>query len=347
MAETHSLPLRLNCSRGALAANWQTLDAMSGAASCGAAVKANGYGLGAEEVVKTLLKAGCRNFFVATWAEAREIEAFAEDAQITVLNGVLPDDMAVATSLRAKPMLNSARQIELWRQTGLPCDVMINSGMNRLGINPAEACALDWSGIAVDTLASHLASADENSPQNQSQLEAFRTVFGQIPHQRKSLANSAGIALGADYAFDLTRPGLSLYGGVPRDELSAHIQPVGQIEAQILQTRTLQPGDQVGYNATFTATRAMTVAIISVGYADGYLRGFSGKGIFHHDGQSLPVVGRVSMDLVALDISGNAGLGEGDWLSLPLDLPVLSAQSGLSQYEVLTTLGRRFDRRWA
>lgn len=347
MADGSSRPLKLICDGAALTDNWRSLNALSGRdTATGAAVKANGYGLGVREVVSRLRGAGCMDFFVASWEEAQEIADLAAGGLVTVLNGILPDQMDLARDVSGKPMLNSPEQVALWRGTGALCDVMINSGMNRLGIDPADVSAIDWSGLQVDVLASHLASADEDCAQNADQLSAFRAVTDTIPHRRKSLANSAGIALGSDYAFDLTRPGLSLYGGIPRDELNGSIRSVAAIEAQVLQRREICAGSPVGYNATYIAPRDHPVAIISVGYADGYLRGFSGRGCFYADGVELPVLGRVSMDLVALDISDNPRIGEGDWVRLPLDLPALSHQSGLSQYELLTSLGSRFEREW-
>ena len=159
-----------------------------------------------------------------------------------------------------------------------------------------------------------------------------------------SLANSAGICLGSNYAFDLTRPGLALYGGTPRSEAAGYIAQVAYPEAQILQRRTVLVGESVGYNATFTATKNMELAILNLGYADGYLRGFSGKGAA--DGGRFPVIGRVSMDLIAVCVDADPGLGEGDWLTLDYDLPAAAAASGLSQYELLTGLGDRSIRRW-
>lgn len=338
--------LKLVLDGKALVSNWQALNDLSGTAACGAAVKADGYGLGGHEVVSRLLRAGCRDFFVATWAEAAEVEWLLNSASLTVLNGLLDGDMDFAARSGAKPMLNSAKQVELWRPTGKPCDIMVETGMNRLGIPADEIDQIDWTGLDVDCLSSHLASADEDALQNANQLAAFNSVGEGIPHKRKSIANSAGIALGTEYHFDLTRPGLSIYGGIPRSELADSIQSVGQIEVPILQVRWLEPGDRAGYNATFVADHLMPIAIISMGYADGYMRGFSGSGCFFHGGNSLPVIGRVSMDLVAIDLTAARGLTEGDTVTLPLDLPELSRQSAMSQYEMLTALGSRFDRKW-
>lgn len=335
-------PLRLRLDGDALMANWRWLQARSGAAACGAAVKANGYGLGVDQVVPRLVKAGCRDFFVATWAEAAEVAPLIPaDARLSVLHGVRDEDMAAAVTARAVPVLNTPQQVARWRPTGRPCDVMIDSGMNRLGLSAQD----DLSGLQIMTLMSHLASADEDSAQNADQLRAFQAVVARTPAQRTSLANSAGICLGAEYHFDLTRPGLALYGGMPRAEAKGHIQPVVAIEAQIVQRRRIGAGDRVGYNATFTAAGPMDLAIVNLGYADGYVRGFSGRGTAAA-GQ-YPVVGRVSMDLTALNVSAAPDLAEGDWISIDFDLPAASAQSGLSQYELLTLLGHRYDRIWS
>jgi alanine racemase len=179
-------------------------------------------------------------------------------------------------------------------------------------------------------------------------LAAFRALIGQTTAKRLSLANSAGICLhgrsGADFAVDLTRPGLALYGGIPRAEAIGHITQVATPLAQILQRRTVRAGESVGYNALFTATRDTDVAIVNVGYADGYLRGFSCNGTA--EAGRLPVLGRVSMDMIALGVDAAPDLGEGDWVSIDYNLPTAAAQSGLSQYELLTGLGQRFERVW-
>lgn len=334
-------PLRLRLDKGALSANWRWLQAQSGQAACGAAVKANGYGLGAPEVVQHLLAAGCRDFFVATWAEAAEIESFLpQEASLSVLHGVREEDTPQALASRARPVLNTAQQVARWRSTGKPCDVMLDTGMNRLGLAPGD----DLSGLTIHTLMSHLASADEDVPQNTQQLDLFRSAAATLRAQRLSLANSAGICLGAAYHFGLTRPGLALYGGIPRAEAAGAIQPVVGVEAQVLQRRVLPAGQSIGYNATYTADRARDVAIVNIGYADGYVRGFSGRGTA--GGGQFPVLGRVSMDLVALDVSADPDIAEGDWLSIDFDLPDAARQSGLSQYELLTLLGNRFERIW-
>jgi alanine racemase len=337
-------PNRLRLSSEALVSNWRWLARQSGSAACGAAVKADGYGLGAVEVVARLAAAGCRDFFVATWGEAWALGALPEGCSLSVLHGIRPEDMELAAQLPYRPVLNTLGQVALWRSTGRPCDVMVDTGMNRLGLSVADVTGGALDGLQIDTLMSHLASADEETTQNASQLAAFQSLRGRTTAKRMSLANSAGICLDADFAFDLTRPGLALYGGIPRAEAKGAIQQVAFPEAQIIQRRALNPGDKVGYNATFTADRSMDVAILNLGYADGYLRCFSGKG--SASGGQLPVIGRVSMDLIALDISSAPELEEGEWIGVDYELFHASVRTGLSQYELLTGLGERFDRIW-
>jgi alanine racemase len=339
-------PLRLRLDRDALVANWRTLAAMSGTAACGAAVKANGYGLGAREVVQHLAEAGCRDFFVATWREAL---ALAEcSVAVSVLHGVRDADMAAAlASTHARPVLNSVQQLRRWRDAGGgACDVMVDTGMNRLGIRPEDVADGLLDGMQVETLMSHLACADEDSPLNGRQRDSLAALRGRTRARRMSLANSAGIALGTDYAFDLTRPGVALYGAVPVRALAGRIRQVVTPEAQILQRRLVPAGAGIGYNLTWTAAADTEVAILNLGYADGYLRCFSGKGRAMLDERVLPVIGRVSMDLTAVDVSAAPELTEGDWLAMDYDLPTMAALSGLSQYELLTGLGGRYDRVW-
>ena len=319
---------------------------MSGTAACGAAVKANGYGLGAREVVRHLAGAGCRDFFVATWAEALALAD--AGVAVSVLHGVRDADMGVAlAATHARPVLNSVEQVRRWREAGGgACDVMVDTGMNRLGIAPEDVAAGLLDGLQVDTLMSHLASADEDVPLNARQCAGFAALRGQSAARRMSLANSAGIALGADYAFDLTRPGVALYGAVPVPVFAGRMRQVVTPEAQILQRRLVPAGEGVGYNLTWTAATDTEIAIVNLGYADGYLRCFSGKGMAMASGVALPVIGRVSMDLTAVDLGAAPDLVEGDWLALVYDLPGTAALSGLSQYELLTGLGARYDRIW-
>jgi alanine racemase len=340
-------PLRLRLSADALVHNWRWL-AGQGNTACGAAIKANGYGTGASDVVRLLQTAGCRDFFTATWAEALAVRDAAGDAAISVLHGVRNEDMPLALSGISRPVLNTTDQVRRWREAGGgPCDIMLDTGMNRLGLSLADATSGLLDGLVIDTLMSHLASADEDVQQNGEQLASFRAAIAAIPHRRASFANSAGICLGPDYHFDLTRPGLALYGGIPRAEAAPHIRAVVQPEAQILQLRTVSAGQAVGYNATWRAKQDTRVAIINLGYADGYLRAFSGKGSARLGDATLPVIGRVSMDLVALALPDPVDAREGDWVAIDYDLTEVSRLSGLSPYELLTGLGARYDRIWA
>jgi alanine racemase len=338
-------PLRLTLDRTALQHNWRWLAERAGT-QCGAAIKADGYGIGAREAMAALHEAGCREFYVSNWAEAAELGNVPDGASLAVLHGVGPDDVETALGSAARPVLNSAEQVVRWRDIapGRPCDVMIDTGINRLGLRPEETGCLE--GLVIDTLMSHLACADEDHPLNATQLERFREVVAAVPAKRTSLANSAGICLGRDYAFDLVRPGLALYGGVPRREAEGHIRQVAHVEAQIVQRRTIRAGESCGYGATFTAEADTEAAILNIGYADGYLRGFSARGSAFAGEFAVPVLGRVSMDLIAIDCDAAPDLKEGEWVEIDYDLPTASKQSGLSQYELLTTLGDRFERRW-
>jgi alanine racemase len=364
-------PLRLRLDGAALVSNWHWLAHRGGGAACGAAVKADGYGLGAREAVKRLQDAGCRDFFVATWREAEALTPWPGDLGLSVLHGVLPGDMAVAVKGRARPVLNSPEQVTRWRETRLPCDVMIDTGMNRLGLTPEEARSGLLDGLRIQTLMSHLACADEpDHPMNERQLGFFRTLRQDIRAARYSLANSAGICLGPKYCFGLTRPGLALYGGIPvvgNRAQEAALRPVASIETQILQVRDVPAGESVGYGATFVAHWDMKVGILNIGYADGYLRMLGEGGYAWAGDRPCPILGRISMDLLAVEIpqarttkriqlsaegkretSEDAmpavDAGEGDWLTMNFRLQDLAG--ALSQYELLTTLGSRFERTW-
>ena len=339
----HALRLRLDSN--ALQNNWRWLQRTSGVPA-GAAVKADGYGLGAREVTRLLAQAGCRDFFVSTWAEAEALGPLPKGAELVVLHDVGPEDVDAALGIEARPVLNTPEQVARWKEIApeRACDVMIDTGMNRLGLRTDEIELLD--GLEIHTLHSHLACADEDSAMNAVQRDRFAAVATTISAGRYSLANSAGICLGRDYAFDLVRPGLALYGGVPRDEAAGNITQVAFPEAEVVQRRLIKAGETCGYGATWTAKTDTEAAILNIGYADGYLRCFAGKGAASFAGKSLPLIGRVSMDLVALDASAVPELREGDWVTLDYDLPSAAEASGLSQYELLTGLSDRLERRW-
>ena len=343
MTELPPPSLRLDFDAEALAANWRTLDRMSGSAAAGAAVKADGYGLGAGRVASVLAGAGARDFYVAHWSEVPAVIAAVASSQVAVLHGPLTDaDCAFARATGVRPVLNSLAQVARWQASGGGlCDLMVDTGINRLGVPLSSLGDPSLSGLEIDTVMSHLASADEDSTLNALQAERFAQVCESLPARRRSLANSAGIALGASFAFDVTRPGISLYGGVPRAEFVGAIRQVAFPKAAVLQVRDVQAREGIGYNAAFVALRSMRVGVVSLGYADGFLRARGPGNALLHQGEPLALLGKVSMDMVVIDLSSAPTVGEGDWVDVPFDLPVEAARSGLSQYELLTTLGRR------
>ncbi len=349
MTEVPAAPpssLRLRFDADALGANWRKLDALSGRAAAGAAVKADAYGLGAVRAVRTLADAGCRTFFVAHWGEVADLLPLVPADQIAVLHGPMTDDeVAFAMASGVRPVINTLAQAWRWHAAGGgPCHVMVDTGINRLGLGLADLGDAVLAGLDIDICMSHLASADEDVAQNEDQRMRFDGLRERVRARRFSLANSAGIALGEAYHADLTRPGLALYGGVARHELAGCIAQVAFPEASLIQVRDLSEGDLIGYNATFTAQQAMRVGVLAIGYADGYLRCWSGKGNFVWHGHEVPVVGRVSMDLTIVDLTKVPDCREGDWLTACYSLPDAALASGLSQYELLTLMGGRFAR---
>lgn len=338
--------LRLTVDREALAANWRALDALSGAARAGAAVKADCYGLGVDSCVPVLRDAGCETFFVAHWSEVAGVIAHVPAEQVAVLHGPLgPEDCAYARAIGAVPVINSLEQAAMWTNSGGGrCHLMVDTGINRLGIALAEAGDPRIAALEIDMLMSHLASADETTAMNRMQAELLREAAEIVPHRRLSLANSAGIALGENFAFDVTRPGLALYGGVPRPELASAIRPVARVEARLLQCRQLTPGEGVGYNSTFIAPTHMRVGTVSIGYADGFLRSRGPGNALRHEGRPLPILGKVSMDMVVVDLGAAPDLAAGDWLEVPWDIADAAQQNALSPYEMLTVIGARLRR---
>lgn len=326
----------------ALASNWRALDLLSGRAETGAAVKADCYGLGVERCIPALLEVGARDFFVAHWSEVPDLLEHVSPQKISVLHGPLTAaDAAFAREVGVRPTINSLAQAKRWIDSGGGrCDLMVDTGINRLGLSMSEINDPLIARLDIDILMSHLACADEDSPKNAAQLARFGEAVEAIPARRTSLANSAGIALGKDYVFDVTRPGLSLYGGVQRPELADMIDQVARIEAAIIQTRSIESGETVGYNARFTASGPMRIGVVSLGYADGILRGWAGSA-FEKDGAAIPMLGKISMDMIVVDLSDAPNLQEGDWVELPYDLPNAAQHSGLAQYELLTVLGTR------
>ena len=256
----------------------------------------------------------------------------------------MPDELPLPGIV---PVLNTLAQVARWQAGGGGrCDLMVDTGMNRLGLSPADVAALP-AGLDVDVLHSHLACADEpGNPMNAAQLERFHVAVAVVPHRRAALANSAGLCLGPDYAFDLTRPGIGLYGGIMHPAAAGHLRGVAAIEARVVQVRDVSAGETFGYGATWTAQRASRVAVINLGYADGYRRAFAGHGVAFAGDTACPVIGRVSMDLTGVDVT-SVDVAEGDWLRVDFDLPAASAAIGISQYELLTGLAGRYQRRFA
>lgn len=333
---------RLLLDGDALVANWRDF-AACGRAQAGAAIKADGYGLGARAVLLRLAAAGCRRFYVAHWHEVAPLLPLPEGLTLSVLHGVTAADMPAALNLPAQPVLATAAQVALWRQTGRPVELMVDTGMNRLGLAPAEVVA---DGLDIAVLHSHLACTENPAhPLNEAQRAAFADLAARVPAGLYALANSAGAGLGPGFHFDLIRPGVGLFGGglLPDGRPS---RPVARMAARILQLRAVPAGASVGYGAAFVASRPSRIATVALGYADGYARGLSGVGWAMAGGVRCPAAGRVSMDLAAFDVTDAPGMQEGDWLDIPFDPEEMAAVSGRTSYELLVALGQRFDRVW-
>jgi len=335
---------RLVLDSAALVANWRDF-AACGRAEAGAAIKADGYGLGARDVLLRLAAAGCRRFYVAHWHEVPPLLPLPDGVRLSVLHGVTPAAMPSALALPADPVLATAAQVALWRQTGRPVELMVDTGMNRLGLDPAELAAVS-PGLEIAVLHSHLACTENPAhPLNAVQRDDFAALAARVPAGLYALANSAGAGLGPAFHFDLIRPGVGLYGGglLPDGRPS---RPVARLAARILQLRDVPAGASVGYGATFVAARASRIATVALGYADGYARGLSNVGHALIGGVRCPAAGRISMDLAAFDVTDAPPLAEGDWLDIPFVPEELAAVSGRTSYELLVALGQRFERRW-
>ena len=330
---------------GAIVANWKALAAKAPGARAAAVVKADGYGLGAAHVAPALYEAGARDFFVALAQEGRAIRPLLpDDARINVLSGHMPGEDLTGLV----PVLNSPEQFFRDRTTrpGQPFAIQLDSGMNRLGMEPAEWAGLRDEAIAArpDFIMSHLACADEpDHPANAAQLTAFRemTEGCDVP---LSLAATGGILLGPDYHFDLVRPGVGLYGGMP----FADARQVVRLSLPVIQTRSVQPGELVGYGATWYAGAATRVATVAAGYADGVLRALSSSGAsLYAGGVACPIVGRVSMDLITADVSALSQVPEAlDLICDEQPIDAVADFAGTIGYEILTSLGNRYPRTW-
>ncbi|PWC76214.1 alanine racemase [Azospirillum sp. TSH64] len=353
---------------GAVVANWTQLRDRVAPADCSAVVKADAYGLGVAQVVPALAAAGCRTFVVAQLEEAlavrRALEPVAPEAQVFSLGGLPPGYEGEFIAGRILPVLNHLGDIAAWRAFAasrgevLPAVIHIDTGMNRLGLGPDElddlAAHPEWlEGIDVRYWMTHLACADEfDSPMTGEQLERFRGALARLPKAKASFANSSGIFHGRDHHFDLARPGCALYGVNPTPHLPNPMRGTVRLDARLLQVRNCTAPMTVGYGAAHRVTGPARIATIGVGYADGYLRSLSGKGHVFVDGVAAPIVGRISMDLITIDVTGlpesvaEAGrMVELIGPSRPVD--TVAAEAGTIGYEVLTSLGRRYHRVYA
>lgn len=359
----------------ALAGNWRALAALSAPARCAAVVKADAYGLGIARVVPALAAAGCRDFFVATASEGAAVRRAGPDVRIFVLSTrVTPESAHALREHRLIPVLNTPGDIACWTAEGwddgggqLAAALHVDTGMNRLGLTLEEAADFAAENaltraIHLPLVMSHLACADEPAHAlNARQLESFQRVAALFPGIESSLSNSAGIALGPDYAASLTRPGIALYGAAPCPALAPHLRPVATARARILQLRHARAGTAIGYGATATLHRDSLLAVAGAGYADGLLRAASGSGVPLRAGGSegaagwiagrrVPLVGRVTMDLATFDVTDvRHAVHEGAFIELfgnNAPLEDFARAAGTIAYEVLTSLGPRYHREY-
>ncbi len=343
----------------AIADNWRTICGLHPSGPVAVVLKANAYGLGAPAVASHLFAAGCRHFFVAHLDEARPLCALLPGAMLAVLNGLWPGDAAAYADAGIAPVLGSLSEVEEWSAhawtTGriLPALLHVDTGMNRLGLSPAEVDALAaeparLDGIRLLYVMTHLVSAEyPGDPINALQRDRFLQAAARLPLAPRSLANSSGCFLGPDFASDLARPGAALYGVNPTPGRPNPMRAAVRLRARILQVRDVPPGACVGYNGVWTAERPSRIATVSVGYGDGYPRALTNRATARFDGQAIPLVGRVSMDLSTFDITDAPAAVPGAWLDLigpgiPVD--ELARQAGTNGYEILTQLGTRYRR---
>ena len=354
-------PTTLTIDLDALARNFRLLAKTAAPAQPSAVIKANGYGLGDEIVARTLAAAGCKRFFTAHLDEAIRVRGALPDTgiEIGVLNGLLPGHEKAYLEHALLPTLNDLGQIDRWsvicdEHGAIPAAVHVDTGMRRLGLPPDETLVLasDPSRMRFPCryLMSHLACADTPShPLNAEQLSEFRDAVQKIPHEMAVLANSSGVFLGPDYHFDMIRPGVALYGGRPNTDGPNPMEQVVRLEAKILQLRHVDAPQTVGYGAAHTVEGPARIATIGVGYADGYLRSLSGCSSASIDGTRVPLVGRVSMDLLTFDVTGAPTASVGDTLVLigpDYTIDELADDAGTIGYEVLTSLGNRYKRHY-
>ncbi len=353
---------------GALVANWLRLREMSQRAECAAVVKADAYGLGMEQAASALSRAGCKTFFVATIAEAGSLRALLPDATIYVLGGLLTNTAPLFQLHNLRPVLNSEAEVKEWAEycaasgQPLPAAIHIDSGMNRLGLSALEVDAIApvaslWKMFELSLIMSHLACSDEvGHPKNERQRKIFDALRAKLPSAPASLANSAGILLGRQHHYDMVRPGIAIYGGRPQQTGDNPFQPAVTLFGRILQVRDVVSGETIGYGATRTLKRPTRIAVVAVGYADGIFRALStrddkeGLSVFI-GGHAAPILGRVSMDLITVDVTTIPGdiARRGEWVELigpNVSAQAMAHHAGTIDYEILTNLGTRALRRY-
>ena len=351
----------------AIVENWRALKQRAAPAQCAAVVKADGYGCGVEQVADALAKAGCETFLVANLGEARRARAVAADAVIDaviyVLNGLLPGTASAYADTNLRPVIGSNAELDEWNAFRAASGwrgaaaLHVDTGMNRLGFPFGDAAKLASRlptdhGIAL--IMSHFACSEEEHPLNAIQIDRFAAVRTTFPGIAGSLANSSGIFLGANAHHDLVRPGVALYGANPTPGKPNPMRAVVSLQGRIVQMRAVALGATVGYSATWTAKRATRLAIVSIGYADGFLRAASASDAKPGAeaiiaGRRCPLAGRVSMDLIAFDVTDvpEAQIKRGGLVTLLGDgigVDDLADRAGTIGYEVLTSLGRRYRR---
>lgn len=348
----------LDVDLGAVAANYSWFVRAAEGASCAACVKADAYGLGLTPVASTLWQAGCREFFVASVGEGAALRAVLPEALIYVLNGYLPPELPTLLGAHLVPVLNDPSQVAAFEADfppGTPAALQIDSGMTRLGLDIGDLPALGprWRQPgAIALLLSHLACAeDPRHPLNRTQLERFRDAWTALGRPRASLANSSGALLGPDWRFDLIRPGAGLYGLNPQPRDQNPLRPVVRLTAPVLQVRDIREDTSVGYGASYRMNAPGRIATVACGYADGYPRAASNRAAALVDGRRVPLIGRLSMDLLMLDVSAlPAGAPQpGDTVELlgaGYDVDALAEAAGTIAYELLTHLGRLSRRRY-
>ena len=334
---------RLHIDAAAVVENWRYFQRLVLNTETAAVVKADAYGLGAEQISTALAQAGARTFFTMTCNEALAVRStLGIGPQIFALNGPTGEDASAMAAANVTPVLNSLAQIAMWGARG-PAALHIDTGMNRLGLrldDLAEA-AQALAGADIALIMSHLAcSADVRHPKNGQQRTRFLEAATLFPGVPRSLAATAGALIGADYHCDMVRIGVGLYGSGALDQDNPKLACAATIDAPILQVRDVEPGESFGYGATFTATKKLRTATVALGYADGYLRGLGGRGYGVLAGVKCPILGRVSMDLTIIDVSGSAQARDGDMVEflgphVPLD--EVAALAGTAAYEILTT----------